>query len=182
MTDQTLYAGLLGPAWQGLPPLVRRLHGEGRATGLFTIRRARGPLAAMVGWLCRLPPAGEQVPTRLVVRRQGEGQRWERTFGTHALATGQRVWERHLLAEQLGPVECVFRLRAEGRGILYEQVGAWLRLGPFSMRLPRLLSPRIEAEALESAEGMHVHVRIHVAVIGAMLSYEGVVVPEEPSA
>jgi hypothetical protein len=43
------------------------------------------------------------------------------------------------------------------------------------------MSPRIEAEALESAEGMHVHVRIHVAVIGAMLSYEGVILPEEAS-
>lgn len=180
-TDPTLYAGLLGPSWEGLPPLVRRLHGEGCATGHFTIRRARGVLAALVGWLCQLPPAGEHVPTRLVVRRQAGGQRWERTFGTHALATGQRVWEGGLLAEQLGPVECVFRLRAERRGLRYEQVGTWLRLGPWSLRLPRWMSPRIEAEAFESAEGMHVHVRIHVAVIGAMLSYEGVILPEEAS-
>jgi hypothetical protein len=179
--ESSLYAGVLGPAWTRLPPLVRRLHREGRASGRFTIRRGPGVLAALAGWLCRFPPAGEDVPTRLVVRREGVGQRWERTFGTHALATAQRAREDGLLVEQLGPVECVFRLRAEGRGLLYEQVGAWLRLGPWSLPLPRLLSPHIQAEAVEASGGMLVHVRIGSALTGGLLTYEGLVTPEEES-
>lgn len=175
----SLYVGLLGPAWEELPAVVRRLHLEGSATGHFTIRRGPGVLAALVGWFCRMPPAGEHVPTRLVVRASPEGQRWERTFGSHALATGQRAWEPGLLAEQLGPVECVFRLRAGGQGLVYEQVGAWLRLGPLRLPLPRLFSPRIEAETLAAEGGMRVHVRIRLALVGPVLSYEGHVIPEE---
>lgn len=175
----SLYAGLLGPAWMGLPPLVRRLHREGAATGRFTIRRGQGVLAALLGWLCRFPPDGQDVPTRLVVRREGAGQCWERTFGTHALATAQRAREDGLLVEQLGPVECVFRLRAEGPGLLYEQVGAWLRLGPWSVPLPRLFTPRIQAGAVETPGGMRVHVHISAALVGGLLTYEGVVLPEE---
>jgi hypothetical protein len=180
-TETSLYAGLLGPDWEALPPLVRRLHREGRARGRFTLRRGPGVLVALVAWLCRMPPAGEDVPTRLVVRREGAGQCWERTFGTHALATTQRAWEGGLLAERLGPVECVFRLRAGGQGLHYEQVGAWLALGAWSLRLPRLLAPRIEAEAVASSEGMRVHVRIGAALVGGVLSYEGLVTPEEES-
>lgn len=179
--DTSLYAGLLGPAWEGLPPLVRRLHREGRATGRFSIRRGPGVLAALAGWLCRFPPAGEDVPTRLVVRREDAGQRWERTFGTHALATAQYAREEGLLVERLGPVECVFRLRAEGPGLLYEQVGAWLCLGPWRIPLPRLLSPRIQAEALEATGGMRVLVRIGSPLAGVLLTYEGLVTPEEES-
>jgi hypothetical protein len=179
--EPTLYADLLGSAWARLPPLVRRLHREGRATGRFTIRRGRGVLPALLGWLCRFPAAGEDVPTRLVVRREGAGQCWERTFGAHALASQQHASEEGLLVERLGPAECVFRLRVEGCGLVYEQVGAWLCLGPWRVPLPGLLAPRIQAEALEVAAGMRVHVRIGSALAGSLLSYEGLIVPEEES-
>ena len=179
--ESSLYAGLLGPDWEGLTPLVRRMHLEGRAAGHFTIRRGRGVLCALIGWLCRFPAAGENVPTRLVVRREGAGQCWERTFGAHALVTTQRVWDEGLLAERLGPMECVFRLRAGGRSLLYEQLGAWLCLGPWRLPVPRLFAPHIEAETAETATGMRVHVRIGSALVGALLSYEGLVTPEEES-
>jgi hypothetical protein len=178
--EPALYEQLLGPAWGGLPPVLRRLHGEGRATGRFTIRRGRGVLSALLGWLCRFPAAGEDVPTRLVVRREGAGQCWERTFGTHALATVQCA-RGGLLVEQLGPVECVFRLRAEESGLHYEQIGARLCLGPWRLPLPGAFAPRIQAEALEVAEGMRVHVRVGSALVGGLLSYEGLVIPEEES-
>ncbi|PTL83987.1 DUF4166 domain-containing protein [Vitiosangium sp. GDMCC 1.1324] len=177
--EPSLYAGLLGPAWMGLPPLVRRLHREGHASGRFTIRRGPGVLSALIGWLCRFPPDGQDVPTRLVVRREGAGQCWERTFGTHALATAQRAREDGRLVEQLGPVECVFQLYAEDQGLIYEQVGAWLRLGPWSVPLPRLFTPRIEAEAVEVTGGMRVRVHIGAALVGGLLTYEGVVTPVE---
>lgn len=177
--EPSLYAGLLGPAWEELPPLVRRLHREGRATGHFTIHRARGVLPALIGWLCRFPRAGEDVPTRLLVRREETGQSWERTFGTDALATTQRDCGEGRLAERLGPVECVFRLRAESRSLVYTQVAAWLCLGPWRLTLPRLFAPHIEAETTEVPTGMHVHVRIGSGLLGGLLSYEGIVVPEE---
>lgn len=182
MQVSSLYAGVLGSSWAGLPSRVRRLHEEGAAAGCFTIRRGRGPLAALACWLCGFPAAGEDVPTRLHVRQDGEVQRWERSFGGHPLVTVQRAWQGGLLGERLGPMECVFRLRAVAQGIAYEQVGTWLCLGPWRLPLPRLLAPRIEGLATEVPEGMRVQVKIGSALTGWLLTYEGVVIPEEESA
>jgi len=178
----SLYAGVLGSGWAELPSRIRRLHEEGTATGRFTIRRGRGPLAALACWLCGFPAAGEDVPTRLRVRQDGEVQRWERSFAGHPLVTLQRAWPGGLLGERLGPMECVFRLRAVAQGIAYEQVGTWLCLGSWRLPLPRLLAPRIEGLATEVPEGMRVHVKIGSAFTGWLLTYEGVVNPEGEAA
>ena len=68
-----------------------------------------------------------------------------------------------------------------GTGPPYEQVGAWLCLGPWRIPLPRLLSPHIQAETLEATGGMRVLVRIGSPLAGALLTYEGLVTPEEES-
>jgi hypothetical protein len=181
MSTPSLYAHLLGPDWERLPERVRRLHTEGLARGRFTLRRGAGPLATLVGWLCRLPPAGEDVPTRLAIRRDGAGLRWERAFGAHALATHQHGVAGPRLVEWHGPIGCVFHVRAEGLGLRYEQVGTWVRLGPWRLGVPRALAPRIEALVTDTPHGMHVHVRIGAALVGPLLSYEGHVLPEETS-
>ena len=179
MQGASLYEEVLGPRWPGLPSTVRRLHEPGCACGPFSIRRGTGPLPALIGWLCRFPAAGEQVPTRLVVRQEGALQYWERSFGGHSLTTVQRAREGGLIGEQLGPVECVFQLRPVEGGIAYEQVGAWLRVGPLRLPMPRVLAPRIEAMATEAPEGMRVHVTMGFALAGWLLTYEGLVRPEE---
>jgi hypothetical protein len=176
---RSLYPSVLGPDWNGLPPIVRRLHEPGSATGPFSIRRGAGPLSALIGWLCRFPAAGESVPTRLVVRQEGEVQHWERTFGGHSLGTVQRALEAGRMGEKLGPVECVFRLRVVEGGLAYEQVAAWLCVGPWRLPLPRLLAPRIEGLVTEAAPGMKVRVRIGTAFTGWLLTYEGLVSPQQ---
>jgi hypothetical protein len=181
MQDSSLYAVVLGARWAGLPPSVRRLHEPGCASGLFTIRHGAGPLSVVLGWLSLFPAAGEQVPTRLVVRQDGAVQRWERSFGGHSLATVQRAREGGLIGERFGPVECVFQLRSLEGGIAYEQVGAWLCVGPLRLPLPRMLAPRIEATAMEASVGMRVQVKIGSALAGWLLTYEGLVSPEEES-
>ncbi|WP_224240471.1 DUF4166 domain-containing protein [Hyalangium gracile] len=181
MPAPSLYAGMLGAHWAGLPPVVRRMHEEGSATGRLTVRRGGGLLSRVIGWLCRFPAAGDAVPTVLRVQREGEGQRWERSFGGHRLVTWQRECARELLGERFGPVECVFRLRPVEGGLAYEQVGALLCLGSWRLPLPRLLAPRVEAMTLEAPRGMRVHVKIGAAVLGWLLTYEGLVNPEETS-
>lgn len=175
----SLYEEVLGARWSGLPGTVRRLHEPGCARGVFAIRRSAGVMAAVLGWLSRFPAAGEQVPTQLVVRQDGALQRWERSFGGHALTTVQRAREGGLLGEQLGPVECVFQVRPVEGGLVYEQVGAWLCLGPLRLPMPRVFAPRIEASAIEVPEGMKVRVTIGSALVGWLLTYEGLVRPEE---
>ena len=48
--------------------------------------------------------------------------------------------------------------------------------------LPRLLAPRIEATTTEASHGMHVQVKIGSALLGWMLTYEGLMSPEEAAA
>ena len=175
----SLYEGVLGPAWAQLPALVRRMHEEGSASGHFTIWRSTGLLSALLGWLCRFPAAGEGVATRLRVRRDGEAQRWERDFGGHRLTTLQRAWEGGRIGEKLGPVECVFRFEAVQASLVYQQVGAWLCVGPWRLRLPRLAAPRIEATTTAAPEGMRVLVKIGAPLLGWLLTYDGLVSPEE---
>lgn len=179
MQGTSLYEEVLGPRWSGLPATVRRLHEPGCAQGTFTIRRGTGVMAAVLGWISRFPAAGEQVPTRLVVRQDGALQHWERSFGGHALATVQRALKGGLVGEQLGPVECVFQVRPVEGGIAYEQTGARLCLGPLRLPMPRVLAPRIEAVAIAVPEGMQVRVTIGSALAGWLLTYEGLVRPEE---
>jgi hypothetical protein len=179
--EGSLYERLMGPAWSTLPAIVQRLHHEGSATGRFTIRRGQGLLCTVVGWLCRFPAPGEDVPTRLKVRRDGPVQHWERDFGGHALATAQWLRTEGVLVERLGPVECVFRLHASAQGLVFESVGAWLRLGPLRLRIPTLIAPRIDAATTALPDGMHVRVSIGMALTGGLLTYEGHVRPEEKS-
>lgn len=39
--EPSLYAKLLGSDWEGLTPLLRRMHREGRTSRHLTIRRGR---------------------------------------------------------------------------------------------------------------------------------------------
>ena len=170
---------MLGHDWERQPAIVRRLHLVGGATGRFTIRRGQGALASLLGWLCRFPAAGEVGPTRLFVRREGALQHWERSFAGHTLASVQRAWEDGRMGERFGPMECVFRLKVVERGLSYEQVGAWLCLGPWRLRLPGVLGPRVEGLVMESPQGMSVNVKIGSAFTGWLLTYEGHIQPEE---
>lgn len=175
----SLYASLLGAGWEALPAIVRSLHQEGRFRGRFTIRRGQGTLSALLGWLSRFPSAGENVDTRLVVRREGAVQHWERSFGGHVLASVQRAREGTLMAERFGPMECAFRLRPVEGGLTYEQVGAWFCLGPWLLPMPRLFAPRVECTAKEAPGGMAVTVRIGSGLTGWLLVYEGLIQPGE---
>ncbi|HEX8701436.1 MAG TPA: DUF4166 domain-containing protein [Myxococcaceae bacterium] len=171
----SLYASLLGPGWEALPAIVRRLHQEGSFRGRFTIRRGRGALSSVLSWLSRFPAAGENVDTRLVVRRDGALQHWERSFGGHLLTSVQCAREGSLMAERFGPLECAFRLRPVEGGLTYEQVSAWFCLGPWRLPLPRMFAPRVECTATEAPGGMAVHVRIGSGFTDWLLVYEGII-------
>src|SRR5262245_12504605 len=124
----SLYASLLGPAWERLAPAVQRLHSaDVRACGPFRVRRGEGLLARLCAALLRMPPAGEGVMVTLSVDPARGGERWTRRFGDRMLRTWQ--WRRGaLLVEAFGLVQCLFRLRAEGGALVFEHVAARLGL------------------------------------------------------
>ena len=173
-----LYPALLGPAWAALPPVVRRLHQEGRACGRVTIERGRTGAARWLAQVLGLPPSGENVETLLAVERQGEEQAWSRRFGDHMMISRQRLYEGDQMAERMGAFECRFRLKATARGIDYEPAGVAVAWGWLRLPLPGPLGPRVTATTWAEARGMGLDVSIRAPLFGRVLRYHGFVSPE----
>ncbi|WP_437605300.1 DUF4166 domain-containing protein [Sorangium sp. So ce834] len=177
-----LYPTLLGSAWAALAPPVQALHGGGaRARGRFRVRRGRGLAARLLAALLRMPAAAEDVLVTLAVERSGDGERWIRAFGGRLLCSSQ--WRSgDLLVEALGPIQCWFRLRAEGGALVFEQARSTFGLRGFGLPLPRWLAPRVEGRAEPSRDEVRVDVRIFAPVAGLLVAYEGRVAGEERGA
>jgi hypothetical protein len=176
--DGQIYPVLLGAAWAGLPPVVRRLHQEGRACGRVTIELGRPWPSRLLARLLGFPPAGDQVPTRLEVARGDAEQVWSRRFGEHTMTSRQRLSSSNLLAECFGALECCFRLRTTTAGIDYDFVGTSLVLGGLRLRLPRALAPHVLARTWAEDDAMGLDVSIRAPLFGRLLRYHGVVSPE----
>lgn len=171
-----LYPRLLGPAWLELDPAIRSVHlADGVVTATLEVREGRGPLARLLRAALGLPTPGDARETRLLITREAGRERWTRTFGRRRLVTVQRALSGGILGERIGFVELRFRLRIAAGTLWYEQTGAALALGSWSMPLPRWLSPRVEARERREDGGQraHVEVRLFAPVVGFVMSYEG---------
>src|SRR5258707_9502151 len=150
-----LYARLLGSDWSRLDETVRRVHVVStpvRASGSFRVRHGNSMMAKWLLWLLDMPPAGEAVPARLIVRSCEGGESWVRTFGGRRLTTTQFPLGNSLLAERFGALELRFRLEVAAGALVYRPMSAALRIGPLTVSLPRWLRPQVDAreEAAES--------------------------------
>jgi hypothetical protein len=181
---RALYPRLLGPAWDRLDPAVRRAHlldGTLAVRGRFRIWCAPGRLARVLCRLVRLPPAGADIETRLVVTGDGDRERWERSFGGHRLVSEERAASNGQLIEWMPPVELRFRLEAEAGALRFRQAGAALRLGRLRLPLPAAVAPRVDAREAPAGDGgaVRVTVAVRAPLVGRLFEYEGVVEPVE---
>jgi hypothetical protein len=174
-----VYETLLGAdTWRSLPSPVRAVHSPGRARGRLTVRRGAGPVARLVGALCRFPPAATDAPVMLCVSADGGRMTWERRIDSRSLITAQTV-EGARLHEQLGLIVCAFELLARDGGIDFLQRSAALALGSWRARLPRWLAPRVRGRAQAAGAGVEVDVEISAPLVGLVLGYRGFVTPAE---
>jgi hypothetical protein len=170
-----VYARILGPAFETLPPAVRALHDVGRdsaAQGEGTVARGRSPLARLLGAVIRFPPSGAY-PLRVEFEERGSGERWTRDFGGHRFsstlgARGRRV------AERFGPLSFVFDLPAGPHGLAM-QLRRWTFLG---LPLPLSLAPRIQAREWQDEAGrFRFEVAVAMPLAGDVVRYSGWLVP-----
>ncbi len=117
-----IYRALLEEDFEKLPAALRAFRsapGACRATGALKIRRKN----AFLAWLVRFPAAGDEVPVRLEVRREGDREIWTRAFGGTVRRSVQ--WASGgLLLEQAGPLRIAFQLHAGANGLRFESRGA----------------------------------------------------------
>src|SRR6266852_4017327 len=127
-----LYPRLLAARWNQVAPSIRRLHlenGPVRVAGLFQVCHGSSRLAKCLLRLLRLPDAGDAIPTRLVIERQGDAEILFRTFAGRPLITTERAGDCGLLAERFGFLELLFQLDVKNGALLHQQTGAALRRG-----------------------------------------------------
>src|SRR5262249_4658793 len=138
-------------------------------------------LSRFLARLLRLPLPAEAVGTRLRVSPSRDAERWFRAFGGRRLVTMQRE-RRGLLAERFGVLEFLYRLQVVEQGLEYDQKVVALALGPFLLRLPFWLSPRVVARE-SPGKGPHhtqVDVRVTHPLLGLLLAYKGQLERKEP--
>jgi hypothetical protein len=171
----SLYAQLLGDAWQDLNEEVRMLHSTSECDlvqGTFDVRRGRNPLLRAIQPLVPLPRGGEAVPLILTIVPRGESEVWRRIFDGRCL--GSVISQMTgFLVECFGPMEVRYYLRVVDGSLLYEQISTALRAGPLRVCLPRFFSPAIRAQ--EHADGGQVTVDVQVThpLLGLLVSYRG---------
>src|SRR5438034_7780705 len=140
-----------------------------------------GLAARLTCWALRLPSSAMRLEARLAIARDGESERWARTFGRRLLVTIQRGLPDGTLAERFGALEFRFHLRVAEGALTYIQAGAGVMVGRLRIPLPRWISPRVEArEASAGGRGAYVRVGISAPGFGLVMSYEGCVQVERP--
>jgi len=183
-----LYPLLLRDAWNSLPDRVRRFHsGNGvmQATGRFRVRHSPHRIARFCAWLARLPaPGGDVVIHLTVVRAEGIAEHWRRSFGGRPLLSYQCARSDGILVEHWGLLELRFQLDVKDGALLYFPRGSALRLGPFRLPLPGLISPAITASerAGEGDTDISIHVEASMPLVGLLMMYEGAIACAEVSA
>ena len=102
----SLYQRLLGDAWHALPDVLKRVHGtdaQVAAIGAMDVTLGRFIGAGLVRWALRMPRTEGRVPVELRVRRNGQGEEWDRRIGGWRFRTEQWA-ENGLMAETFGPL------------------------------------------------------------------------------
>ncbi|MFO0553620.1 MAG: DUF4166 domain-containing protein [Polyangiaceae bacterium] len=185
MAETSLYPRLLGPRWGELAERVRRCHEVAptlRANAVLTVERGAGWLARFGATVMRLPRAAPDVRTSLVVTTEGDHQLWSRSFaGQPVVSTQYEVGA--MLAERFGLVEVQLALEVVAGELHYRAARARLCLGPLRIPIPGFLCPKVEGRAYvddETPPGhMSLLIRISHPLVGLVVSYAGVVRPEE---
>ncbi|WP_203291028.1 DUF4166 domain-containing protein [Maricaulis parjimensis] len=172
MTDTArLYQELLGEAWSTLPATTRALHSpepDAVFEGEADIERGESPAAWWLGMALRLPAAGEAVPARVRVTRDGSGEWLERWYGGRRFATFQDR-SGAALAEDFGPFRLFFQISGDPEGLCFHQQ----RVTLWGWPLPKMLAPRVEASE-RTAAGHHLFdVRLSLPGFGTIIHYRG---------
>ncbi len=168
--NRHLFQRVLGDAFDNLPPTVEALHsreGRSRYRGEVEVSRSQHPLARWLAWATRLPSAGKGA-IEVEIDADGQGERWTRHIGGHAMPS--RLWSQdRLLCEQLGLVRFGFALTVE-QGVLVWRVARVRALG---LPLPARWFDAVQAREYESEGRYWFDVAAAMPVAGLLVHYRG---------
>ncbi|WP_246154094.1 SDR family oxidoreductase [Methylobacterium oryzihabitans] len=176
-----LFGRALGPGFAVLPEAVRAVHRPG--TGLVLggragVVRGRHPVSRLVGRLLGLPPASAEVPVRVTIAPEGEGEVWTRDFAGRRFRSRMGPAGEGAVEERFGPLALRFRLEP-GRDGLGMTIAGW-RLG--RLPLPVALAPAARArESVDAAGRFRFDVAVDLPLVGPLVQYRGWLAASEES-
>lgn len=165
-----LFQRLLGDDFGSLPPTVKILHsrdGCHRYCGEVEVSRGKHPLARLLAWATRLPPAGKG-DVAVEIDADGRCERWTRHIGGHAMPS--RLWsENGVLCEKLGLVRFGFRLSVE------ESIIVWrvARVHALGLPLPARWFDAVRARESEVEGRYRFDVAAAMPIAGVLVHYRG---------
>jgi uncharacterized protein DUF4166/saccharopine dehydrogenase-like protein len=175
-----LYRRLLGDAYAQLPAPIQALHDLGdtlSAEGRATIERGRNLVARAIAAVVGFPPAGENVPVKVLFTLRDGREVWRRTFADHSFTStqeeGRGSFDR-LMCERFGPFAFGIALQRE-TDRLRLVIRRW---SVFGIPLPLALAPFGSAYESAADGRFHFHVEIRLPVIGLIVGYRGWLVPQ----
>lgn len=168
-----LFQEVLGESWNALPKALRAMHdveGSLSAAGTAAVRRGRGPVADVVAWLFRFPPASPATTLAVTMARIPGGERWTRHFGASAMWSTLSSGRNGLIRERFGAVSADFRLTWRN-GRLRWRLQAFRILG---IPLPAPVRPPIRAAEWVDDRGRYrFDVCLGLPAIGLLVRYRG---------
>jgi hypothetical protein len=173
-----LYARAMGPAFEALPPAVRRIHevrGDAGAVGEGRVRLGGGRMARLVAGAMRFPPEGNW-PLHVAFAERGGSEKWTRDFGGH-LFSSELSQAGDGVAERFGPLRFEFDLPSGPHG-LEMRLRRW---SAFHVPMPRFLAPSIGAREWEEDGRFRFGVAVALPLVGDVIGYSGWLEPPMPS-
>lgn len=168
----TLFQQILGAAFFGLAPCVRRLHGlrgQSQFRGIASIERGTHPLARLCARMVGLPSACQAVPTTVVFVASPQGETWRRDFGGRQMVSSL-AYRDGLLYERLGAVQFRFWLHVSD-GALWWQVAGVRVFG--ILPLPVALFEGVHCREREHEGRYEFMVEAGMPWLGRIVRYEG---------
>lgn len=170
-----LYRQVLGSKFDGLPPHVRSMHerdGFETAAGSCDVEWSPSMTAHILATLALMPPPDERMKLYIHFSADSEGEIWSRDFGGHPFKTrlsSVLVSNQRYLTEQLGPLRFIYLLEVN-QGRLLQQT---LFTSVFGAKLPKFLSPQINAAEWEEEGWFCFAVDVDFPWVGKVIHYKG---------
>ncbi|MFM9874345.1 MAG: DUF4166 domain-containing protein [Fimbriimonadaceae bacterium] len=164
-----VYQKILGSDFERLGLALKQFHDEPkRVTGCLTVTHSQQLVPKFFVWLMRLPKAGVDLETTLVVDVDESLEKWEREIGSVKLVT--RQYSRNgKLVESAGPINFVFDLAEESGAMVFHHY----RSEFFGVPMPKHIAPIIDARVDPDESGWMVCVNIQCPRYGTICKYEG---------
>lgn len=167
---RSLFAQVLGPAFETLPAPLRALHlaqGRHRYHGDVQVERGGGLLSRMVAAATHLPPAGAG-PLCVEIDATPDAERWTRFIGGRAMPS--RLWrEGDVLCERLGLATFGFRLNVEDQDIVWRVASVRV----FGLSLPAHWFAGVGARESADGDRYRFDVWASLPLAGLLVHYRG---------